>query len=142
MAKAKSGDRVKVHFTGRLPDGATFDSSKEREPLEFEAGGDEVIKGFSAAVIGMEEGEAKEITVPPEEGFGERHDELQNEVPRSALPDGVSVGDQLQAQAGERVMPIWVKELDEEKAIVDDNHPLAGIELKFEIELVSIEPAA
>ncbi|MBD3235850.1 MAG: peptidylprolyl isomerase [Candidatus Eisenbacteria bacterium] len=142
MSKVKSGDRVKVHFTGRLPDGSTFDSSREREPLEFEAGGEEVIRGFSDAVIGMEKGETKTVTVAPAEGFGERHTELEHEVPRSALPDGINVGDQLQAKAGERVIPIWVKDLGEEKATVDANHPLAGVELQFEIELLSIEPAA
>jgi peptidylprolyl isomerase len=142
MARVKRGDRVKVHFTGNLPDGTTFDSSQDRSPVEFEAGSDQVIRGFSAGVIGMEEGETKKIRVSPEDGFGERHDELRHEVPRSALPENVSVGDQLEAQAGERVIPIWVKALDDEKAIVDANHPLAGVELEFEIELISIEPAA
>lgn len=142
MAKAKKGDQVKVHFTGRLPDGTTFDSSQEREPLEFKAGGEDVIGGLSEAVIGMEEGETKKVTVSPEDGFGVRQEELQHEVPRSALPDEVSVGDQLQARAGERVIPIWVKDLDDEKATVDANHPLAGVALALDIQLISIEPTA
>lgn len=142
MPKVKKGDQVKVHFTGRLPDGTTFDSSKEREPVEFEAGGEEVIQGLSDAVIGMEKGETREVTVSPEDGFGVRQEELQQEVPRSELPDEVSVGDQLEAKAGEQTIPVWVKDLGDEKAIVDANHPLAGIELQFEIELVSFVAAA
>lgn len=142
MAKVKKGDQIKVHFTGRLPDGTTFDSSKEREPLEFEAGSEGIIKGLSEAVIDMEEGDTKKVTVSPEDGFGMRQEELQHEVPCSALPGGVSVGDQLEARDGERVIPMWVKELDDEKATVDANHPLAGVELEFEIQLISIEPTA
>ena len=138
MAQAKQGDRVQVHYTGRLADGNVFDSSREREPLEFEAGSEELIPGVSMAVIGMEEGEQRTVTVPPAEGYGERKEELMQQVPRNILPDEVKVGDPLRAQAEDREIQVWVRELTDEHGIIDANHPLAGETLEFELELVSV----
>jgi peptidylprolyl isomerase len=141
MARAREGDLVQVHFTGRLPDGTVFDTSEGKEPLEFEAGSKKLIPGFSMAVIGMEEGEERTVTVAPEDGFGPHHSELQQEVPRDALPENVAVGDPLQAQTGDQVIQVWVKELGDETAIVDGNHPLAGKTLEFDLKIVAVAAA-
>ena len=140
MATAKLKDRVRIHYTGRLPDGRVFDTSRERDPLEFEAGSGEVIPGISHAVVGMQAGESRTVTVAPEDAFGPRREEMIQEVPRSALPAEVSVGDPLRAQAGEQEVQVWVAELGEENAIIDGNHPLAGHTLEFEVELVDVVP--
>ena len=138
MAQVKQGDRVQIHYTGRLPDGTVFDSSREREPLEFEAGSPELIPGVSLAVVGMSAGEERTVTVPPAEGYGDRNEEMVQEVPRDVLPENVQVGDPLRAQAGEQEIQVWVKELGEETALVDGNHPLAGHTLEFDVELVAV----
>ena len=142
MAEAKKGDRVEIHYTGRLPDGTVFDTTEGRNPLAFEAGGEEVIPGVSAAVIGMSEGEEKTVTLLPEHAYGPHRPELQQKVPRNALPDNVKVGDQLQAQAGDQQIQVWVKELDDEHGLVDANHPLAGTTLIFDLKLVGVTAAS
>ena len=141
MATAKKGDNVQVHYTGRLPDGTVFDSTDGRDPLAFEAGGEEVISGVSEAVVGMEEGQEKTITLPPEQAYGPHRPELEQKVPRKALPDDIKVGDRLQAQAGEQEILVWVKELGKEHGLVDANHPLAGMTLVFDLKLVGINAA-
>jgi FKBP-type peptidyl-prolyl cis-trans isomerase 2 len=138
MATVNQGDVVRIHYTGRLDDGTVFDDSREREPLEFEAGGDNVIQGVSQGVIGMEEGETKKVTVPPKEGYGDRIPSLEQTVSRSDLPEGVEEGMQLRAVQGDREIPVWVRKLDEENAVIDANHPLAGKTLEFDLELVSV----
>ena len=142
MKECKTGDVVQIHYKGSLEDGITFDDSRERAPLEFIAGSNEVIPGVSQAVIGMKEGESKTVTVPPEQGYGQRMPNQSQRVDRKLLPPNVNVGSALQAQGQEDDQPItvWVTELDEETAVLDANHPLAGHNLVFEIELVSIEP--
>ncbi len=100
-----------------------------------------MIEGLDRALVGMHVGDKKSITIPAEEGFGPRRPELQQQVPRTALPEGVKVGDRLLARTGETPLYVWVRELDEETAIVDGNHPLAGQTLLFDVEVVSIEPA-
>ncbi len=140
MATAKQGDRVKIHYTGRLQDGQVFDSSREREPLEFEAGSQDVIPGISHAIVGMDEGVERTITVAPEDAFGPRNEAMVQEVPRSALPEDVNVGDPLSAKSGEQEVRVFVAELDEEKAVIDGNHPLAGHTLEFDVELVAVMP--
>ncbi len=94
MAQASQGDVVRIHYTGRFEDGRVFDTSTERDPLEFVAGGGQVIPGVSNAVIGMEEGEKKTVTLPPDEGYGQRNPALEQTISREQLPDQVSVGDQ------------------------------------------------
>ena len=140
MSEVKDGDRVKVHYTGRLPDGTVFDSSAEGDPLEFTVGANEVIDGVNAAVVGMKVGDKKEVTIPPTEAYGERHEELVSHVPAEMLPDGAKVGDQLQAQGEGHEFIVWIAEIGEKEITVDANHPLAGETLIFALELVDITP--
>jgi peptidylprolyl isomerase len=141
MSAAKSGDTVRIHYTGKLEDGTQFDSSEGRDPLEFALGGGQVIPGFDNAVEGMAVGDRKSVTIQPEEAYGPRHDQLIQDVPRNQLPDDMTpaVGMELQAQneTGE-VMRFAVTAVDDESITVDGNHPLAGKALNFDIELVEI----
>lgn len=138
MPQVRSGDHVRLHYTARFVDGTVFASSREGGPLlAFRAGGDEVIAGVSQAVLGMSEGESKLVAITPEQGFGNRDEALARQVPLAELPPSVRVGDQFQARAGEREIPVWVRVIAEDHAILDGNHPLAGHNLIFEIEVVS-----
>ncbi|MEJ8567170.1 FKBP-type peptidyl-prolyl cis-trans isomerase [Elongatibacter sediminis] len=141
MSQAKSGDTVKIHYTGTLTDGTEFDSSKDREPLEFELGSGQVIAGFDKAVTGMEVGDSKSVTIPPEDGYGPRNDEMVHEVPKTALPDDLDpeegMGLQARGQDGQ-VFRLTVISVGDESVTVDANHPLAGQDLNFDIELVAI----
>jgi peptidylprolyl isomerase len=141
MSQAKSGDTVKIHYTGTLDDGTQFDSSAGRDPLEFQLGGGQVIPGFDSAVTGMAVGESKSVRIEPDEAYGPRHEQLVQQVPRSALPDDLEpqVGMGLQSQSPEgQVMMLTVTEVEDDNITVDANHPLAGQVLNFDIELVSI----
>ncbi len=141
MSQAKSGDTVRIHYTGTLDDGTEFDSSAGRDPLEFALGGGQVIPGFDGAVDGMAVGESKSVTIQPDEAYGQRHDQLVQEVPKNALPQEIepAVGMQLQSRSPEgQVMNLVVTEVADESVTVDGNHPLAGQALTFAIELVEI----
>jgi peptidylprolyl isomerase len=141
MEKAKRGDTVKVHYTGRLQDRRVFDTSAEGEPLRFTIGGRNVIPGFEQAVVGMTAGEAKTVQIPPEEAYGVRRDQLVFEVERAKLPTGLEpeVGKRLEyRQRDGTAMPLTVTAVSESKVTLDANHPLAGQELTFDIELVEI----
>lgn len=141
MPQAKNGDRVDIHYTGRLQDGTVFDSSDGREPLQFEIGSGQVIPGFDAAVNGMAEGEQKTITIPSAEAYGPRRDDLSLEVERSAFPPNIDpqVGQQLQmSQDNGQPAIVTVTEVSDERVTLDANHPLAGEDLTFELELVRI----
>ena len=141
MSQAKSGDTVKIHYTGTLDDGTEFDSSAGREPLEFAIGSGQVIPGFDSAVDGMTVGDSKTVTIPAGEAYGERHDQLVQEVPKTALPDDMKpeIGMQLQSQGPDgQVMNLQVTAVEVESISVDGNHPLAGQALTFAIELVEI----
>jgi len=141
MTEAKSGDTVRIHYTGTLDDGTQFDSSAGRDPLEFALGGGQVIPGFDSAVDGMQVGDSKTVTIPVEEAYGRRHEQLIQEVARDALPDDIepTIGMQLQSQSPEgQVMNLTVTEVSDDKITVDANHPLAGQALTFDIELVEI----
>ena len=141
MSQAKSGDTVKIHYTGTLDDGTQFDTSAGRDPLEFELGGGQVIPGFDTAVEGMAVGESKNVRIEPDQAYGERHDQLVQQVPRSALPDDLEpeVGMGLQSQSPDgQVMMLMVTEVGEDEITVDANHPLAGQALNFDIELVEV----
>ena len=140
MTQVHRGDVVRIHYTGKLPGGAVFGSTEGAEPVEFVADGGHMIEGLAEAVLGMEVGGKKSVTVTPDQGFGPRQPDLERRVPRSALPEGVHVGDQLVAQRAGQQTPVWVRELGEEFAVVDGNHPLAGQTLVFDIELVSVRP--
>ena len=141
MSQAKTGDTVKIHYTGTLDDDTEFDSSAGREPLELTLGGGQVIAGFDNAVDGMTVGDSKTVTIPPAEAYGDRHDQLVQQVPKSSLPDEMKpeIGMQLQSQGPDgQVMNLVVAEVTEESITVDANHPLAGQALTFAIELVEI----
>jgi peptidylprolyl isomerase len=141
MSQAKAGDTVRIHYTGKLDDGTQFDSSAGRDPLEFALGGGQVIPGFDQAVQGMALGESKSVRIPAEEAYGPRHEQLIQEVPKSALPDDIqpAVGMPLQAQGADgQVVQLVVVAVTAESITVDGNHPLAGQALNFDIELVEI----
>ena len=141
MTQAKSGDTVRIHYTGTLDDGTEFDSSAGRDPLEFALGGGQVIPGFDSAVDGMAVGENKTVTIAADQAYGDRHEQLVQEVPKSALPDEIepAVGMQLQSQSPEgHVMNLVITDVADETLTLDGNHPLAGQALTFAIELVEI----
>ena len=141
MAAAKKGDCVKVHYTGTLEDGSTFDSSRSVEPLEFTLGSGQVIAGFDEAVTGMVPGERKNVMISAGEAYGERHEEMVISVPRSQFPVHIvpEVGQQIQL-SGPNNQPILVRVvgLSEDSVQLDANPPLAGRDLSFDLELVSI----
>ncbi len=147
MAQAKAGDTVRVHYEGQLSDGTIFDSSLEREPIEFILGQDTVIPGFEQAVIGMEVGESKDVSIPPEEGFGEYSEDLVVNIEKTILPPDINpeLGMQLEVSSEEeeeeeeetpRVFTI--ADIAEDSITLDGNHPLAGAETAFKIELLEI----
>lgn len=141
MSQAKSGDTVRVHYTGKLDDGTQFDSSADREALEFAVGGGQVIAGFDKAIEGMSVGEKKSVRIPADEAYGQRHEQLVQDVPKSALPADLepTVGMHLQApEADGQIMRLVVVAVAEDSITVDGNHPLAGEALNFDVELVEI----
>lgn len=142
MKKVDQNDTVKVHYTGKLTDGQVFDSSQDREPLEFTIGQGQIIPGFENAVIGMEEKESKTVTIPEAEAYGERNDQLMQEVPKDNLPEDLKPeeGMELTAtnQQGQQI-PVTVAQVGDESITIDANHPLAGKDLVFDIELVEIK---
>lgn len=141
MSEAKSGDTVKIHYTGTLDDGTQFDSSAGRDPLEFTVGSGQVIPGFDQAVEGMAVGDKKDVHIEAEDAYGPRHDQMIQEVPLSALPDDLEpeVGMGLQARRPDGAMlDLTITAVGEESITVDGNHPLAGQALNFALELVEI----
>lgn len=141
MTQAKQGDTVKVHYTGKLADGTTFDSSAEHDPLEFTLGAGEVIPGFEAAVLGMTPGESRTTIIPAGEAYGDYHDEMLLEIDRDSFPAHLEpeVGQELQVKQGDgEVISVVITEVDEDSVTLDANHPLAGKDLTFEIELLAI----
>lgn len=144
MSNAKSGDTVRVHYTGKLNDGTPFDSSAGRDPLEFALGAGQVIPGFNNAVEGMAVGDSKSVKIEPDDAYGPRHEQLVQNVPREHLPSDMepAVGMQLQAQGQDgQPVPLVITEVEEKSITVDGNHPLAGQTLNFDIELVEISEA-
>jgi len=141
MAKATNGDRVHIHYTGRLADGTEFDSSRGREPLAFTLGEGQVIPGFEKAVMGMVPGESKTTVIPPDQGYGAPREELLLTVPLAHLPEGYEpeVGGQLQMSTAQgQPVPVRVHAVEAEAVVLDANHPLAGQELTFDIQLVEV----
>ncbi|MBU3714048.1 MAG: peptidylprolyl isomerase [Ferruginibacter sp.] len=141
MQQVKSGDLVKVHYTGKLTTGEQFDSSAGREPLEFTVGAGQMIKGFDAALPGMKLGDKKTINIPAADAYGERSEEAIIQFPRENVPADMKLEPGMQLtlsnQAGQPV-PVVVVEVQEEIVVLDANHFLAGKELVFDIELVEI----
>lgn len=141
MQQVQKGDKVSVHYTGRLTDGSTFDSSVGRAPLEFTVGAGQMIKGFDAGVVGMTVGEKKLINIIPEEGYGAWNEEAVIEFPKEHIPADMTleIGMKLpmQDQQGNQ-FEVIVKEIKENVILLDANHSLAGKDLIFEVELVKI----
>lgn len=138
----EKGQKVKIHYTGTLDDGNKFDSSAGRDPLEFEMGAGMVIPGFETGVADMEVGEKKSIHIPAAEAYGEKRDELVMNFDRAQLPEDMEpeIGMMLQMQGPEgQPVPVTVTGVEEAHITIDANHQLAGQNLNFELELVSVD---
>jgi len=141
MAQAKQGDTVKVNYTGKLQDGTVFDTSEGREPLEFTLGSGQLIPGFEEAVEGMEPGKSNTVNIPAEKAYGSRNENWVIEVGREEFPDDLepAIGQQLQLrQENGQEIVVVVTDVADEKVTLDANHPLAGHDLTFEIQLLEI----
>ncbi len=141
MVQANNGDTVKVHYVGRLEDGTVFDSSYDREPLEFTIGQRQLIPGFEQGVIGMEPGESKTITISAEQAYGPYRPEKVIDVDRRQLPEGLEpeVGMRLRGiEPSGRVIDFTIIGVTDAEVTLDGNHPLAGKNLSFDIELLEI----
>ncbi len=141
MQKVKSGDKVKVHYHGRLTNGETFDKSEGRAPLEFEVGSGMVIKGFDDGVTGMSVGEKKTISIPFNEAYGPSNPEMIIDMPKSRFPKEMEleIGMALAMSDGHgQQFEVVVTQIKEDAVVLDANHPLAGKDLIFDLELVEI----
>jgi peptidylprolyl isomerase len=141
MQQVKKGDTVNVHYHGKLTDGSTFDSSEGREPLQFTAGSGQVIKGFDEAVLEMTPGQKKTVSIPVAEAYGERNDDMIMEYPITEFPADMKPEVGMELQMGDNagnIFPVVITEVLGDTVVLDANHPLAGQDLVFEIELVSI----
>lgn len=145
MTTATTGDTVRIHYSGRLTDGTQFDTSEGRAPLEFTLGQGQVIKGLEAHVTGMETGAKSTVTIPVDQAYGPRRDDAIQQLDRAKVPEGIAleVGTQLQARTADGgMLPITVVGVDDQSVTVDANHPLAGKDLVFDVELVEVVKAA
>ncbi len=142
MAQAKHGNTVQIHYTGKLDDGFVFDSSLEREPLEFKIGDGFVLEGFEQAVIGMNPGESKTITLTADQAYGPYREEMVTIVPKEQFPPHITpeIGQQIQINDKELAQPmiVAITNISDEGITLDANHPLAGKDLTFDIKLVAI----
>ncbi len=144
MAQAKMNDTVAVHYTGSFADGTTFDSSVDREPLEFTIGQGMVIPGFENGIVGMTEGESKKISIPAEDAYGAHREDLLVVIDRNQVPPGVDlkIGMMLQVKSPDGgATNVVVRDLTDENVTLDLNHPLAGKELLFEVKLIRVGEA-
>ncbi|NPV09352.1 MAG: peptidylprolyl isomerase [Anaerolineae bacterium] len=141
MSEVRPGDTVRVHYTGKDETGQVFDSSQGREPLQFTVGQRAVIPGFEDAVVGMSPGDRKTVEITAQQAYGERRDDLMLRVDRQQVPPNLDLkeGDRLQVRmANGQLAPVTVAEVTDEVVVLDANHPLAGKDLTFDIELVEI----
>jgi peptidylprolyl isomerase len=141
MAQAKNGDTVKVHYTGKLDDGTVFDTSADREPLQFTIGEGQLIPDFEQAIVGMSPGETKNIQIPSDRAYGPHHEEMVMVVNRSEFPNDLKpeVDQRLQVrQPDGQSFAVTVTDVSESKVTLDGNHPLAGKDLTFDIQLAEI----
>ncbi len=141
MTQATAGNTVQIHYTGTLKDGSVFDSSEGRDPLEFEVGSGTIIPGLDRAITGMSEGEQKTVTIPCAEAYGDYQPQARQDVPRDQFPDNIPLdpGTRLQMQTPEgRAIPVTIADVTPEAVTLDANHPLAGEDLTFAVEVVSI----
>lgn len=135
----EKGNKVNVHYTGKLSDGEIFDTSEGRDTLEFEVGVGQVIPGFEEAIIGKNVGDKVSVTIQSENAYGDVREDLMVKVPHDKLPGEVEVGQQLNAVGDNgQPIPVVVREVNEDHVIIDGNHPLAGKDLTFDIEIVSV----
>jgi FKBP-type peptidyl-prolyl cis-trans isomerase 2 len=142
MNTAKIGDKVSVHYTGKLKDGSTFDSSEGREPLVFTVGSGQVIKGFDDAVLNMQPGDKKTVEIAEEQAYGEYNEEMLMEFPISELPADLNPEEGMELQMGDdqgNIFNVVIAEVNDTTVVLDANHPLAGEDLIFEIELIEIQ---
>lgn len=141
MSQAKKGDKVKIHYTGSLKDGTVFDSSLEREPLEFSLGQGMVIEGFENAVEGMAVGDTKTVEIAPEQGYGPHNPEMVITVEKKQMPPDIApeIGMMLEVnlENGGKAH-VTVTAIEDETLTLDGNHPLAGKDLVFELNLVEV----
>lgn len=145
MTIAQTGDIVRINYSGRLVDGTQFDSSEGRAPLEFTLGQGQVITGLEQHVSGMETGQKSTVTIPAAAAYGPRREDAVQRLDRAKVPSGVEikVGTQLQARTADGgMLPITIVGMDEQSVTVDANHPLAGQDLVFDVELVDVVKAA
>jgi peptidylprolyl isomerase len=141
MAQAENGDTVKIHYTGKLDDGSVFSSSSNQGPMQLKLGEGHVIPGFEEAVVGMSPGESKSIKIPPEQGFGQHHDQMVQVIDRKQLPPDLKpeVGQQLEVRRSEgQTMLVTVTDISDATVTLDSNQPLAGKALAFDIKLIEI----
>ena len=141
MQQVKKGDTVRVHYHGKLTNGSTFDSSEGRDPLEFTVGNGQVIKGFDDALVDMKVGDKKTVQIPVDEAYGQRNDDMMMEYPKAEFPADMNpeAGMELHMSDNQgNVFPVVIAEVRDETVLLDANHPLAGEDLVFDIELVSI----
>lgn len=141
MTAIKQGDTVRIHYTGTLQDGKVFDSSEGRDPLEFAVGSGQIIPGLDTALPGMEIGEKKRVEVACEEAYGPINPAMRQDIPREGIPDDIPLepGTQLQMQTPDgQALPVTVVDATESTVTLDANHPLAGQDLVFDIEVVSV----
>jgi FKBP-type peptidyl-prolyl cis-trans isomerase 2 len=141
MEQVKQGDKVNVHYHGKLTDGSTFDTSEGRDPLSFVAGQGQVIKGFDEAVLDMKVGDKKTVNIPVANAYGERNEDMVMEYPVTDFPADMKPEVGMELQMGDdtgNVFPVVIVEVGDETVVLDANHPLAGQDLVFDIELVSI----
>ncbi len=142
MAKAKNGDKVTVHYTGKFEDGKVFDTSLDGQPLSFELGNGHVIQGFNDAVVGMEPGESKTVTIPPDKAYGDYKKELVIKVEKSKLPPDADpqIGQKLSANhsGNDTKINFTIVEIEDDVLTLDANHVLSGRNLVFDIELVEV----
>ena len=140
MKKVETTSKVKVHYTGKLEDGTIFDTSltEGREALEVQLGEGQLIKGFEAGLIDMTEGEKKTIELSVEDAYGESRPEFINEVPRANVPEGVQEGENLQGMGPQGPVNVKVTAVNDETVTLDANHPLAGKNLIFDLEVIEI----
>jgi FKBP-type peptidyl-prolyl cis-trans isomerase 2 len=141
MSTVKTGDSVKVHYKGTLKDGQLFDSSEGRDPLELKIGEGMVIKGFDNALMNMTIGEKKSVTIPVEEAYGHKSDDMIIKMPKDQVPAEMDpkVGQELHlTDEGGNIIPVLVIDITATELILDANHPLAGEDLNFDLELISI----
>ena len=141
MTQAKTGDKVKVHFTGYLEDGTIFGSTMDEDPFEFTIGQKYMLAGFENAVVGMKKGDSKTITLPPEEAYGSHKKELVHVMDRSSFPQEIKleIGKRLRVRTQDgKYTVVTIIDFTDDKIIIDENEPLAGKPITFKIELVDI----